>query len=207
MKKGDYLWTSPITFVASANCARYCGANVDFVDIDPQTGLMDIVNLEQKLIYAKKLGKLPKILIPVHLAGSSCDMRSIAKLSKEYGFSVIEDASHAIGGSYYGKPVGNCSYSSLVVFSFHPVKIITTGEGGIAVTNNKKLAEKMYELRSHGIVKDHEKFIHNKNEPWMYEQQELKLEGRYSALGLSQLKDLIKLWRQEIKFFNFLNSF
>ena len=138
LKKGDILWTSPISFVASSNCALYCGADVDFVDIDPQTYNMSTSQLEKKLVKAKKLNKLPKIIIPVHLAGQSCDMEKIHTLSKKFGFKIIEDASHAIGGKYKGKNIGNCTYSDITIFSFHPVKIITTGEGGAILTNDEK---------------------------------------------------------------------
>ena len=155
---GDRLWTSPITFVASANCGRYCGAEVDFVDIDPLTGLMSVKALAAKLEVAERKGLLPKVVIPVHLCGTSCDMASIAALAERYGFIVIEDASHAIGGSYQGQPVGCCSHSTITVFSFHPVKIITTGEGGMATTNDPHLAQRMCELRSHGIIKDVQRF-------------------------------------------------
>ena len=134
--KGDWLWTSPNSFVASANCGLYCGAKVDFVDIDPQTYNLSAEELEQKLIQAKQEGKLPKIVIPVHFAGQSCNMKRIYTLSQEYGFKIIEDASHAIGGKYLDKPIGSCQYSDITVFSFHPVKIITTAEGGLASTNN-----------------------------------------------------------------------
>jgi len=196
----DWLWTSPITFVASANCARYCGANVDFVDIDPETGLLSIKALERKLDNAKKQNKLPKILIPVHLGGSSCDMKSIGELSEKYGFSVIEDASHAIGSSYEKEPVGNCKYSSITVFSFHPVKIITTGEGGIATTNDSALSRNMHELRSHGIVKDKNRLEASNQGEWFYEQQQLGFNYRISdiqcALGLSQLKRLDEIVKE-----------
>ena len=153
LKKGDYLWTSPITFVASANCGRYCGAEVDFVDINEKTGLMSIEKLEEKLIFAEKNGTLPKILIPVHLSGSSCDMKALYKLSEEYGFKIIEDASHALGGSYFNELIGTCTYSHMTVFSFHPVKMITTGEGGMVTTNDYEIATKLKQLRTHGIVK------------------------------------------------------
>lgn len=190
----DWLWTTPITFVASANCARYCGAKVDFVDIDPRTGLMSVKALSKKLESAKNNGKLPKIIVPVHLCGTSCEMESINALAQEYGFVVLEDASHAIGGNYRGHPVGNCKYSSITVFSFHPVKIITTGEGGLATTNNPKLAQKMAELRSHGITKDTNRFEHQPAGPWSYEQQNLGYNYRITdiqaALGLSQLQNL-----------------
>ena len=151
---GDHLWTSPITFVASANCGRYCGAEVDFVDIEPSTGLMDVKALAAKLEISEREGTLPKVVVPVHLCGTSCDMASVAALADHYEFAIIEDASHAIGGRYLGESVGCCSNSNITVFSFHPVKIITTGEGGLATTNNPELAQRMAELRSHGITKD-----------------------------------------------------
>jgi UDP-4-amino-4,6-dideoxy-N-acetyl-beta-L-altrosamine transaminase len=191
---GDRLWTSPITFVASANCGRYCGAEVDFVDIDPATGLMSVAALEQKLEQAERDGTLPKVVVPVHLAGSSCDMAAIWALSQRYGFAVLEDASHAIGGRYRGAPVGNCRYSAITVFSFHPVKIITTGEGGLATTNDPQLAQTMAELRSHGIVRDAERFERPAAGPWVYEQHQLGFNYRITdlqaALGLSQLQRL-----------------
>ena len=151
---GDWLWTSPNTFVASANAARYCGARVDFVDIDSRTYSMSADALAEKLAVAEHEGKLPKIVMPVHFAGQSCDMAAIHRLSESYGFRIIEDASHAIGGRYRDEPVGNGRYSDIAVFSFHPVKIITTGEGGMAVSNNAELAEHMGRLRSHGITRD-----------------------------------------------------
>ena len=201
--QGDWLWTSPITFVASANCAKYCGANVDFVDIDPETGLLSIKALETKLKYAKKQNKLPKILIPVHLGGSSCDMKSIGNLSKKYGFSIIEDASHAIGSNYEKEPVGNCKYSSITIFSFHPVKIITTGEGGIATTNDSELSRNMYELRSLGIVKDKNWLEASNQGESFYEQQQLGFNYRISdiqcALGLSQLNRLDQIVQERNK--------
>jgi len=191
---GDTLWTSPITFVATANCAFYCNAQVDFVDIDPNTGLMDINKLSSKLEHAESLGNLPKVVIPVHLAGTSCDMHAIKALSCRYGFHIIEDASHAIGGYYDHHPVGSCEYSDITIFSLHPVKIITSGEGGIATTNNSFLADQMKLLRSHGIVKDNSKFITSGVEPWKYEQQFLGYNYRmtdiHAALGLSQLQRL-----------------
>ncbi|QBE67839.1 hypothetical protein SynWH8101_0227 [Synechococcus sp. WH 8101] len=191
---GDRLWTSPITFVASANCGRYCGAEVDFVDIDPATGLMSVTALEQKLQLAEREGTLPKVVVPVHLTGSSCDMAVIGSLAERYGFEVLEDASHAIGGQYQGEPVGNCRYSAITVFSFHPVKIITTGEGGLATTNDQRLAQLMTELRSHGIVRDAERFEQPAVGPWVYEQQQLGFNYRMTdlqaALGLSQLERL-----------------
>ena len=194
---GDIVWTSPISFVASANCALYCGGKIDFVDIDPKTGLLDIDCLETKLKIAKQNNSLPKVVIPVHLGGSSCDMEKIYNLSLQYGFSVIEDASHAIGGKYQDEPVGNCKYSSISVFSFHPVKIITTGEGGLITTNHDKLAEKIKRLRSHGIIKDPDQFKNSTNGSWWYEQHYLGFNYRMSdiqaALGLSQLSRLDKI--------------
>lgn len=191
---GDRLWTSPITFVASANCARYCSADVDFVDIEPKTGLMSVKALAAKLEIAERDGLLPKVVVPVHLCGASCDMASIAALADHYGFAVVEDASHAIGGSYQGEPVGSCSYSAITVFSFHPVKIITTGEGGLATTNDPHLAQRMAELRSHGITKDVQRFKLPPKGPWSYEQQVLGFNYRMTdiqaALGLSQLQRL-----------------
>jgi UDP-4-amino-4,6-dideoxy-N-acetyl-beta-L-altrosamine transaminase len=191
---GDRLWTSPITFVASANCGRYCGASVDFVDIEPATGLISVPALAAKLEQAEHDGTLPRVVIPVHLAGSSCDMAAIGSLSDRYGFAVVEDASHAIGGRYSGEPVGNCRHSDITVFSFHPVKIITTGEGGMATTNNPTLALRMAELRSHGIVRDSERFETLAAGPWVYEQQHLGFNYRItdiqSALGMSQLQRL-----------------
>ena len=191
---GDRLWTSPITFVASANCGRYCGADVDFVDIEPSTGLMSVAALERKLQQADQNGTLPKVVVPVHLAGSSCDMEAIGALAQRYGFVVLEDASHAIGGLYRGEPVGNCRHSAITVFSFHPVKIITTGEGGLATTNDPQLAQTMAELRSHGIVREQERFERPAAGPWVYEQQQLGFNYRMTdlqaALGLSQLQRL-----------------
>ena len=194
---GDRLWTSPITFVASANCGRYCGAHVDFVDIDPSTGLMCINALSAKLVQAERDGCLPKVLVPVHLCGTSCDMEAIGALSQKYGFSVLEDASHAIGGYYQGEPVGSCRYSSITVFSFHPVKIITTGEGGLATTNDSLLSRRMGDLRTHGITKDVQRFEQPSPGPWSYEQQDLGFNYRMSdiqaALGLNQIKYLDKV--------------
>jgi UDP-4-amino-4,6-dideoxy-N-acetyl-beta-L-altrosamine transaminase len=192
---GDRLWTSPITFVASANCGRYCGAEVDFVDIDPATGLMSMRALKTKLVEAEQEGVLPKVLVPVHLTGSSCDMATIGSLAQRYGFAVLEDASHAIGGRYQSEPVGNCRHSAITVFSFHPVKIITTGEGGLATTNDYELAQRMSELRSHGIVREPERFEqHPAAGPWVYEQQQLGFNYRITdiqaALGVSQLERL-----------------
>ena len=193
----DRLWTSPITFVASANCGRYCGAEVDFVDIEPATGLMSIEALTFKLEQAERNGTLPKVVVPVHLAGSSCHMAAIGALAERYGFAVLEDASHAIGGRYQGKLVGNCRFSAITVFSFHPVKIITTGEGGLATTNDPELAQRMAELRSHGIVRDAERFERQAAAPWAYEQQQLgynyRLTDIQAALGLSQLQRLYEI--------------
>jgi UDP-4-amino-4,6-dideoxy-N-acetyl-beta-L-altrosamine transaminase len=192
---GDWLWTSPNSFVASANCALYCGANVDFVDIDPQTYNMSTTALASKLLEAEKLGTLPKIVIPVHFAGQSCDMDTIATLSKRFGFRVIEDASHAIGASYKGVKVGSCVYSDITVFSFHPVKIITTGEGGMALTNNIELAERMRLFRAHGITNNKALMDSRpENEIWNYQQVELGFNYRMTdiqaALGLSQMRRL-----------------
>tara|TARA_B100000886_G_scaffold340487_2_gene310416 strand:- start:1873 stop:3039 length:1167 start_codon:yes stop_codon:yes gene_type:complete len=190
--EGDYLWTSPISFVASANCGRYCNANIDFVDIDLETGLLDVNLLSEKLKKAELTGKLPKVLVCVHLGGASCNMKEIKKLSEKYGFKIIEDASHAFGGTYYGRKVGACDYSDICVFSFHPVKIITTAEGGLASTNNKFLAERMELLRTHYITKDQSKFELINFGSWSYEQQGLGFNYRMNdiqaALGLSQLK-------------------
>jgi UDP-4-amino-4,6-dideoxy-N-acetyl-beta-L-altrosamine transaminase len=193
--KDDYLWTSPNTFVASANCGLYCGAQVDFVDTDLKTYNLSVVELEKKLIQAKQDNKLPKIVIPVHFAGQSCDMKKIYSLSQDYGFKVIEDASHAIGGKYLNKPIGGCQYSDITVFSFHPVKIITTGEGAIALTNNPELTSRMSRLRSHGITSDEEHMQSRpENEIWNYQQIELGFNYRMTemqaALGVSQMNRL-----------------
>jgi UDP-4-amino-4,6-dideoxy-N-acetyl-beta-L-altrosamine transaminase len=191
---GDILWTSPITFVASANCALYCGATVDFVDIDPDTALMSVALLEKKLKEAELSGKLPKVVVPVHFSGQSCDMANIYSLSKKYNFFIIEDAAHAIGGSYRGKKIGCCKYSHITVFSFHPVKIITTGEGGAAMTNNKEYAQKMELLRSHGITRDPSAMKKKIDGPWYYEQIDIGFNYRMTdiqaALGVSQIKRL-----------------
>jgi len=192
---GDVVWTSPITFVASANCALYCGAKVDFVDIDPGTFNMSVSALRGKLEEAAAAGlPLPKVVIPVHLAGASCDMEEIAALGKEFGFRILEDASHAIGGKYQGSPVGSCRYSDITVFSFHPVKIITTGEGGMAVTRCPELHEKLARLRTHGITRDEASMEGVSEGPWYYEQIELGFNYRMTdiqaALGLSQLQRL-----------------
>jgi len=191
---GDWLWTTPITFVASANCGLYCGARVDFVDIDPATYNLSIEALEQKLEKAEKDGILPKILVAVHLCGQSCEMQKIYALSLHYKFHIIEDASHAVGGRYHGEPIGNCRYSDITVFSFHPVKIITTAEGGMALTNQSDLAAKMELLRSHGITRDPSLMTHETDGPWYYQQIELGYNYRMTelqaALGLSQLDRL-----------------
>jgi len=191
---GDWLWTSPITFIASANCGLYCGAKIDFIDIDLQTYNLCPKALEQKLIAAEKSGKLPKVVVPVHLGGQSCDMKSIDALAKQYHFKIIEDASHAIGSQYLNQPIGHCHYSDITVFSFHPVKIITSGEGGMAVTNNKQYAEKMALLRQHGITRDPTKMTQDPDGPWYYQQTDLgfnyRLSDIHAALGLSQLQRL-----------------
>ncbi len=191
LDKGDWLWTTPITFVASANCARYCGAQVDFVDIDPLTFNISVEALRAKLAVAAKSGRLPKVLVPVHMAGQSCDMRAIHELAQEYGFRVVEDASHAIGGRYQDEPVGSCRYSDITVFSFHPVKIITTAEGGMAVTNDALLAQKMALLRSHGITRDAAEMTHAPDGAWYYQQIGIGFNYRMTeiqaALGVSQM--------------------
>lgn len=192
--EGDWLWTSPITFVASANCGLYCGAKIDFVDIDTETYNISPQLLENKLIKAEKEGKLPKILIPVHFAGHSCEMNKIYQLSKKYGFKIIEDASHAIGGKYKKQPIGCCEYSDITVFSFHPVKIITTGEGGMAVTNKNELANKMSLLRSHGVTRDQDLMTEVPDGAWYYQQIDLGFNYRMTdiqaALGVSQMSRL-----------------
>lgn len=191
---GDWLWTSPITFVASANCALYCGAQVDFVDIDPRTYTMSPKALEQKLIEAERQGMLPKVVVPVHLCGQPCDMRAIHDLAQRYGFKLIEDASHAIGGRYLDEPIGNCRYSDITVFSFHPVKIITTAEGGMTLTRNPDLARRIELLRSHGITRDPKFMTHDPDGPWYYQQIELGFNYRMTelqgALGVSQMQRL-----------------
>lgn len=192
---GDWLWTSPITFVASANCGLYCGAKVDFVDIDPLTYNLSVERLAEKLTEAEKAGKLPKIVVPVHLCGQSCDMAGIHALAQRFGFKIIEDASHAIGGKYKGEPIGNCRYSDITVFSFHPVKIITTAEGGMALTNTPALADRMLRYRSHGITSDASKMQSRPaDEIWNYQQISLGFNYRMSdiqaALGVSQMTRL-----------------
>lgn len=194
LDEGDILWTSPNTFVASANCGLYCGAGVDFVDIDIQTYNMCADKLEQKLIQAKAVNKIPKIVIPVHFAGQSCDMLRIHELSQKYGFKIIEDASHAIGGKYLDKPIGGCQYSDITVFSFHPVKIITTAEGGLATTNQPGLVEKMRLLRSHGVTRDPKLMTKESEGGWYYQQVGLGFNYRMTdlqaALGVSQMTRL-----------------
>lgn len=194
LSKGDWLWTTPITFVASANCGLYCGAMVDFVDIDPVTWNISVDGLKDKLKIAKQEGHLPKVLVAVHLCGLPCDMEDIRLLSQEYGFHVIEDACHAIGSQYKDRPVGDCRYSDITVFSFHPVKTMTTGEGGMAVTNNRSLSNKMSLLRSHGITRDPKQMSKTPHGPWYYQQIALgfnyRLTDIQSALGISQLRQM-----------------
>ncbi|WP_429181063.1 UDP-4-amino-4,6-dideoxy-N-acetyl-beta-L-altrosamine transaminase [Aeromonas salmonicida] len=188
---GDLVWTSPISFVASANCALYCGAQVDFVDIEADTGNMCALDLERKLIAAKAEGTLPRVVIPVHFAGLPCDMKEIHRLGQEYGFRIIEDACHALGARYHDEPTGNGRYSDITVLSFHPVKIITTGEGGMAMTNDPALAKTMRMLRSHGVTREPEDFINEPDGSWYYEQQMLGFNYRMTdiqaALGVSQM--------------------
>ncbi len=189
---GDTVWTSPITFVASANCALYCGARVDFVDIDPRTYNLSVERLADQLAEAERSGRLPKVVIPVHLCGQPCDMRAIRTLGQRYGFRIIEDASHAIGGRYLGEPVGNGRYSDITVFSFHPVKIVTTAEGGIALTNDEELATRLRRLRTHGITRDQSELTRESEGAWYYEQIDLGFNYRMTdlqgALGLSQMR-------------------
>ena len=190
----DILWTSPNTFVASANCGCYCGAAVDFVDIDFRTYNMSVEKLEKKLIHANEEGKLPKVVIPVHFSGQCCEMDRISILAKEYGFTVIEDASHAIGGRYKGQKVGSGAYSDMTVFSFHPVKVVTTAEGGIVLTNKIELYEKLIRFRSHGITRKQELMTEEAHGPWYYQQIDLGYNYRMTdiqaALGLSQMDRL-----------------
>ncbi|MBY6219403.1 UDP-4-amino-4,6-dideoxy-N-acetyl-beta-L-altrosamine transaminase [Marinobacter nauticus] len=192
--EGDWLWTTPVTFVASANCGLYCGAKVDFVDIDPQTYNLCPVALKKKLEQAKQEDRLPKVVVAVHLCGQPCNMEAIGTLAKEYGFKVIEDASHAIGGKYQSEFIGNGRYSDITVFSFHPVKIVTTAEGGMAVTNDAQLAERMNLLRSHGITRDPSLMTHEPDGPWYYQQVDLGFNYRMTelqaALGVSQMQRL-----------------
>jgi UDP-4-amino-4,6-dideoxy-N-acetyl-beta-L-altrosamine transaminase len=191
---GDWLWTTPNTFVASANCALYCGAQVDFVDTDPRTYNLCPQKLEAKLIQAQQANKLPKVVVPVHLTGQPCDMAAIHALGQKYGFKIIEDASHAIGGQYKGEPIGNGRYSDITVFSFHPVKIITTGEGGMALTNNDELATRLGLLRSHGITRDPALMTQPMDGPWYYQQVALgfnyRMTDMQAALGASQMTRL-----------------
>lgn len=196
LQSGDWLWTSPNTFVASANCGRYCGAGVDFVDMDPRTYNLSPAALEIKLEAAAKAGRLPKVLVPVHFAGQSCEMEALSRLARSHGIAILEDASHAIGGRYQGQPVGDCRFSDLGVFSFHPVKIITTGEGGLLVTNREDLYETLLRLRTHGITRD-ERFMEGPSQgPWYYQQVELgfnyRLTDIQAALGASQMDKLVE---------------
>ncbi|RXF07198.1 UDP-4-amino-4,6-dideoxy-N-acetyl-beta-L-altrosamine transaminase [Pseudoalteromonas sp. PS5] len=200
---GDIVWTSPNSFVASSNCALYCGASVDFVDIDIDTGNMSIEALTSKLVHAERQNQLPRVLIPVHFAGQSCDMQAINELSQQYGFKVIEDASHAIGGSFDGKKIGSCEYSDICVFSFHPVKIMTSAEGGAALTNNPQLADTMAKLRSHGITNKPEEFSEPSHGAWYYQQNVLGFNYRmtdlHAALGCQQLTKVDRFVQQRNK--------
>ncbi len=211
VSKGDLVWTSPITFVASANCALYCGADVDFVDIDAVTYNMSVNVLEEKLIKAEKEGRLPKVVIPVHLAGQSCEMDKIYELSKKFGFKIIEDASHAIGGKYKNHAIGGCHYSDITVFSFHPVKIITTGEGGMCLTNDSDLAISLNRFRSHGIVRQPSEMTHVSDGPWYYQQVELGYNYRMTdiqaALGISQMKRIDEFVKARHAIFERYNEF
>lgn len=210
VQKNDIVWTSPNSFVASANCAIYCGATVDFVDIESGTGNISVNALDAKLAQAKKQGTLPKALIPVHFAGQSCNMKAIATLAKKYNFYVIEDASHAIGGKYCERPVGSCQYSDITVFSFHPVKIITTMEGGAALTNNDELARQMQLMRSHGVTANQEEMTEEPHGPWYYQQVQLGFNYRMNdveaALGKSQLVKLEQFVKQRNELASFYND-
>jgi UDP-4-amino-4,6-dideoxy-N-acetyl-beta-L-altrosamine transaminase len=192
--EGDWLWTSPITFVASANAGLYCGAKVDFVDIDSRTYNLCPNKLEKKLEVASLDGCLPKVLVPVHLCGQPCDMKRIRELCNKYNVKIVEDASHAIGGSYQGEPIGSCKYSDITVFSFHPVKIVTTAEGGAALTNDHELATKMGLYRSHGITRSHDDMTETSHGAWYYQQVTLGYNYRMTelqaALGISQMMRL-----------------
>ena len=194
---GDRLWTVPNTYVASANCALYCGADVDFVDIDPTSLNMSAPSLAERLEAARSDNRLPKVVVPVHFAGLACDMRAIHELSQRYGFRIVEDASHAIGGAYDGGPVGDCRYSDITVFSFHAVKVVTTGEGGAAMTNDPALAERMRRLRSHGVTRDESLMRGQSDGPWYYQQIDLGFNYRMTdiqaALGSSQLRRLLAM--------------
>jgi UDP-4-amino-4,6-dideoxy-N-acetyl-beta-L-altrosamine transaminase len=200
LKKGDWLWTSPNSFVASSNCGLLCSAKIDFIDINPRTYNLDVDRLEKKLVKAKKSKTLPKAVVPVHFAGLPCEMKKIFELSKKYKFKIIEDASHALGAKYNSEDIGNCKYSDIAVFSFHPIKMITTIEGGVATTNNQKYADQMSKLRTHGIVKEKFKMKRKKEGNWYYEQNDLGLNYRMNdvqaALGLSQLKKLNKFLKR-----------
>ena len=212
--KGDILWTVPNSFVASANCGLYCGAKVDFVDIDSKTWNISIESLKKKLLQAKKQKKLPKILIPVHLGGNPSNQQDIFELSKKYGFKIIEDASHSIGASNNGEPVGSCKWSDITIFSFHPVKIITSGEGGVATTNDKYLFKRLNLFRTHGITKNKSDFVSKDTKEWLYEQHELGFNYRMTdiqaALGRSQLKkiDIFIKKRNQIasRYYEFLSG-
>jgi len=210
LRAGDWLWTSPITFVASANCGLYCGAQVDFVDIDPQTYNISVKALADKLAHAKRHGCLPKVLVAVHLCGQPCDMEAIALLAKQYGFAVIEDASHAIGGRYQDEPIGNCRFSDITVFSFHPVKVVTTAEGGMAVTHDDDLAFKMSLFRSHGITRDANHMTHAPDGPWYYQQIELGFNYRMTelqaALGVTQMQRLDQFVARRHEIANWYNT-
>lgn len=210
LQTGDTLWTSPVTFVASANCGRYCGADVDFVDIDPKTYNLSVSELERRLKTAKTSGRLPRVVVPVHLAGQSCEMAAIKTLSEKYGFTVIEDASHAIGGGYQGAKVGSCAYSDMAVFSFHPVKIITTGEVGMILTNREDLYQKLIRLRTHGITRDSALMTHEPDGPWYYQQIALGFNYRMTdlqaALGYSQLQQLDEFVIRRHKLANHYNE-
>jgi UDP-4-amino-4,6-dideoxy-N-acetyl-beta-L-altrosamine transaminase len=192
--EGDWVWTSPITFVASANCALFCGAKVDFVDIDPNTLNMSPIILKEKLIKAKIENKLPKVIIPVHMAGQSCEMKQLHAIAKEFNVKIIEDASHAIGAEYDGEKVGNCKYSDITIFSFHPVKIVTTAEGGVATTNDQELAIRLDLFRSHGVTRNKNLMQQDSHGPWYYEQIELgynyRMTEMQAALGISQFSRL-----------------
>jgi UDP-4-amino-4,6-dideoxy-N-acetyl-beta-L-altrosamine transaminase len=194
IQPGDHVWTSPISFVASANGALYCGAQVGFIDIDPATGNMDVTRLEERLARAKRDNTLPKLIIPVHFSGRSCDMMKIGALARKYGIAVLEDAAHALGASYQGKPVGSCAHSDAVMFSFHPVKSVTTGEGGALMTRKTAFAEKIKLLRSHGITRDAAALTAESHGGWYYEMQALgfhyRLTDIQAALGISQMKKL-----------------
>jgi len=198
---GDVLWTSPNSFVASANCARYCGADVDFVDIDPRTLNLDPAALRAKLEKTKASGgRLPKIVVPVHFSGLPCEMEELGRLAREYGFTILEDASHAIGARYRDKPIGDCRHSIATVFSLHPVKIITSGEGGLVTTNDTTLYRRLCRLRSHGITRDESEMTAASHGPWYYQQLELgfnyRLTDLQAALGLSQLARLDEFVRR-----------